>query len=170
MKILKVPSYFQGYLDLVPESKIKKSLKNNMAFMLDKLNSEELILNYAYDEGKWTLAQSIIHLIDTENIFAFRALSIARGEQSSLNSFDHNAYADHDFSQISHKKISKYYKFTRKNTLALMNLMDSESMLRIGNVSDYQIDPKSLFHMIAGHEQHHINLWLAKYNLGADKN
>ena len=49
--------------------------------------------NYAYAEDKWTIKQMFQHVIDTERIFAYRALAIARKEPSSLLGFDENEYA-----------------------------------------------------------------------------
>ena len=40
-------------------------------------------IDYAYASGKWTIKQMLQHVIDTERIFAYRALAIARKENNS---------------------------------------------------------------------------------------
>lgn len=55
---------------------------------------------YAYQPGKWTLAESWIHVIDTERIFAYRALRIGRG-----------LYISHNKVQIRWCLVCSYYYF-----------------------------------------------------------
>ncbi|MEP6779868.1 MAG: DinB family protein, partial [Gemmatimonadaceae bacterium] len=40
--------------------------------------------NRAYAEGKWTLKESIVHVSDTERVFSYRCMRVARADKTSL--------------------------------------------------------------------------------------
>jgi hypothetical protein len=54
---------------------------------------DEVKSQYRYAEGKWTIKELLQHIIDSERIFAYRALAIARGDQQPLPGFDEEIYA-----------------------------------------------------------------------------
>ena len=47
---------------------------------------------YRYGDGKWSVREVVGHMADTERIFAYRVLRIARGDATPLPGFDENAY------------------------------------------------------------------------------
>ena len=47
---------------------------------------------YRYADGKWSVREVVGHMADTERIFAYRLLRIARGDATPLPGFDENAY------------------------------------------------------------------------------
>ncbi len=60
-------------------------LYSSMEFLMNKLH-------YAYGEGKWTVAEVLIHIIDTERIFQYRAFRFSRNDQTPLMGFDQDEY------------------------------------------------------------------------------
>ena len=44
--------------------------------------------DYRYAEGKWDIKEIIQHVIDTERIFAYRALRISRNDKTPLPGFE----------------------------------------------------------------------------------
>ncbi|HSC55217.1 MAG TPA: DinB family protein [Phnomibacter sp.] len=121
-------------------------------------------LHYAYAEGKWTLAQLLQHLIDTERVFAYRAMCIARGEQKPLPPFDENAYAERG--NAAHRSLSSLkteMQVMRKSTIALFNAMNPEDIAAEGIASNHRITVNALGFIIAGHVYHHQRIYLERY-------
>jgi hypothetical protein len=56
----------------------------------------ELDLRRAYAPGKWSAASVLLHLADTERVFAYRALRIARGDTTPMPGFDQDLFAAND--------------------------------------------------------------------------
>lgn len=86
--------YFDKYISLVPEGEIVVTLGKQIESTLSLirgLNEGQGDLRYA--PGKWSVKELIGHLIDTERIFAYRALRFARNDATPLSGFDENSYA-----------------------------------------------------------------------------
>ena len=85
--------YFERYIKLVEGDDIIKILYEQNKITRELINSiSDYKGNYRYAEGKWTIKEVIGHILDAERIFAYRALSLARGEKKSLPGFDHDDY------------------------------------------------------------------------------
>ena len=88
-------TFFQRYIDYPRGDDARQVLENSLAPLEQFLSSiPDEKLHYAYRPGKWTVAQLLQHVIDTERVFAYRAMCIARGEEQALPGFDENVYAD----------------------------------------------------------------------------
>ena len=48
---------------------------------------------YRYAENKWTIKEILVHIIDDERIYAYRAMCFARGEKTHLPGFEQDEYA-----------------------------------------------------------------------------
>jgi hypothetical protein len=55
----------------------------------DKLSDK---LEFRYADGKWTIKEILQHLMDAERIFTYRALRIARKDQTPLPGFEQDNY------------------------------------------------------------------------------
>ena len=70
--------YYAGYIAKVPDISLRSALDESVAALLDYLTHvPEDRVNYSYAPGKWTIKECLQHIIDTERIFAYRALAIA---------------------------------------------------------------------------------------------
>jgi uncharacterized damage-inducible protein DinB len=54
---------------------LEKSMEETLQLMKG-VSAEKL--SYRYAEGKWNILEILVHLIDTERIFAYRMLSISQ--------------------------------------------------------------------------------------------
>ncbi len=83
--------FYAGYVAAVEAEDIVQFLEAQKEAALGFFRSipwEKWEISYA--EGKWTPAEVVQHLIDSERIFAYRAMCIARGDTTPLPSFDQN--------------------------------------------------------------------------------
>jgi len=89
------PAYYENYFPLLDKNKpVLEQMHEDgekCAKIIAALPQQKW--HYAYAEGKWTCLQVLQHIIDTERIFTYRALCIARGEKQSLPGFNENTYA-----------------------------------------------------------------------------
>ena len=117
-----------------------------------------------YASGNWTLKELIVHVTDTERIFAYRALCIARGEQAMLPGFDENTYAAASNAESrSIESIMAEYNSVRQASIALLAGLSDEVFLNMGNANNIPVSVRALAYQIAGHELHHMNIIKERY-------
>lgn len=157
--------YYAGYVSKVAGQNIYALLKKNSyatpAFLHTLADDK---WHFRYAEGKWSIAEVIMHLIDTEQIFCYRAMRIARGDTTPLAGFDQNDYVL-NCNVSSRKKedvIDEYYT-TRKATLTLIEGLSDDVADNRGTANDSDISFSALCHIIAGHEEHHLAVIKARY-------
>lgn len=120
--------------------------------------------DYAYGDGKWTIKQLIQHMIDTERIFAYRALSFARGEKVSLPGFAENDYAQRGHAQ--HRELPEMvaeFKLLRQSTVNLFKGFTEDDLNATGTASNNKITVLALGYIIIGHASHHVNILKERY-------
>jgi len=89
------PPYAIMYMKLLPvDGFILKHLQDNFDMVKQLVCSlPEDVLYHRYAPGKWSIKETLVHIIDDERIFAYRALRFARNEKNNLIGFDQDAYA-----------------------------------------------------------------------------
>lgn len=160
------PPYFEQYIAKVKNSNdILAQLKKQENIVLDLITAlSDKQMNYAYEEGKWSVAELLNHLIDTERIFSFRALSLARGEAASLPGFDDDAYVQSSFANAKSKiQLKEEYSTNRKSTIALFRGFENECVDIMGEANGLKISVRAILYIIAGHEVHHLQVLNEKY-------
>lgn len=110
--------------------------------------------------GKWSLKQILIHLIDTERVFAYRTLAVARGEQTPLPSFEQDDYvAAAAVATRSVADLLAEHATQRAATVALLHGLTEAAYTRTGTVSGHRpTSVRALAWIIAAHEAHHHRL------------
>lgn len=91
-------AFYQTYVSKIEKDDILEALQDQAKEIPALLNTiSEEKSKYRYAEGKWTIAELLHHISDTERIFAYRAFAIARGEKQSLPGMDQDEYANAAF-------------------------------------------------------------------------
>lgn len=162
------PSYYDTYVKLVPEENILPALVYSLQQLKQDLSHIGLEKSsYAYADGKWTVKQLLQHAIDTERIFAYRALCISRGEEQSLPGFDENAYAGIAHAESRHlKDIKEEILTVRLSSIQLFQSFDTEMLKRKGIASQKPVNVLSLGYIIIGHWRHHMGVLQDRYGIG----
>lgn len=157
--------YYNTYIGKIDNPDILGVLKKNGREAIKFYNSiPEDKWNAGYAPGKWTLKEALIHVIDTEQIFAYRALRIARGDKTPMAGFDQNEYVPYSSAKDrSIKSILKEYKAMRRSTYLMFKNFDAAMWDRLGTASDNPVSVRALAFMIAGHEKHHIMITKENY-------
>lgn len=154
------------YINLVPDDqRVLQHLQDNFSVvqaLVSYLSDEQL--HYSYAPGKWTIKEVLVHMIDTERIFAYRALRIARNDKTPLPGFEENDYAPE--SKANNRdivSIMEEYEAVRKATIALFNSFEVDMLTRTASVNGNAVSVRALANMIVGHELHHINVMKERY-------
>lgn len=121
-------------------------------------------LEYQYEVGKWTPKDILQHIIDSERIFAYRALRFARFDTINLPGYEENDYAD--FANANSRTIEdliEEYKIVKQATIHLFKSFSEKMLLHIGQANNAPASVRAIGYIITGHEIHHINIIKARY-------
>ncbi|RYD89946.1 MAG: DinB family protein [Sphingobacteriales bacterium] len=155
-----------NYIQLIGDKDILTVLeaqRDNCYNLLKDLSDEKA--NYAYAEGKWTVKESLGHMIDTERTFSYRAFAFSRG-QAELPGFDQNAYVSNsNFNALAIKDLAEEFKLLRNANLHMFRSLTTQQLDRTGIASGNKITVRALVYATAGHERHHLNLFRERYKL-----
>ncbi len=142
---------------------LRQSLAKNLA-KLQILTEDQWNLQYA--ANKWTVKEVLIHILDTERIFAYRALRISRNDKLPMQGFEQNEYVPYyEVANRSTASLIEEYELLRRSTIALFKNMSIEMLDRMGTASGGSFSALALGFMIAGHEIHHWEILEELYGI-----
>jgi hypothetical protein len=120
--------------------------------------------HYSYAPGKWTIAEVLGHINDTERIMAFRAFWIARNANSPLTGFEQDDFIKSaNFNNRSFLDIVDEFIHLRKSNNNLFGSFGEEALHRQGIVNNKTVSVNALLFIIAGHLDHHVEVLNEKY-------
>ena len=164
-KEISVPEYYQKYVDQAGDDDLQKALKKSTKLFKKILkNIPRKKHDYAYAPGKWTVRELLQHVVDTERVFAFRALWITRKDPSPQPGFDENIWAA--ASNARERKwddlVKEFFTLRAANTLFFESLNDDQ-LKQTGIASNNTFTVAGLGFVTAGHVGHHINVLNERY-------
>lgn len=150
-------SFYATYIGNVGDKAVMSLLEQQQADFVWLQSMPESFWGKPYAPGKWTAAQIVGHLTDTERVFSYRAMRIARNDTTPLAGFDQNAFVDEGYFQHSPPlALLASMQAARMSTLALGKSFNKQMVSRVGTASDSPTSVRALFYMIAGHHMHHF--------------
>lgn len=158
--------YYQPYMDVLGEEvKLMDQLidgKDIFISFLRDIPSEKL--NFSYADGKWTLSEILMHLIDAERVFQYRALRFARKDSTPLPGFDQDIYVpESNANQRSKDAIVSEYAAVRESSINLFKSFSDDELKRLGSASGSDMSVRALGFVICGHQAHHLKIIRERY-------
>lgn len=157
--------YYQYFIDLVEGDDLIQILENTHSATHKLIrNTPSEKLDYRYAEGKWNIREVLVHLIDTERIFCYRALRFARQDNTRLPGFEQDDYVvPSNAANRSIDSITQELAAVRRSTIMLFKNFDDTMMSQIGTASNTPMSVRALSLVIAGHELHHCKIIRERY-------
>ena len=158
-------TFYQPYINLATGENIETLIGNHSKTILDFIETlPEIKADFSYADDKWTVKQLLQHVIDTERIFVFRAITFARKDSVKLAGFDENLYAKNaPTSNRCLADLKKEFSLVRQSTnLFLLSLTD-ENLQQKGTASNHSISVNAIAFIIFGHSLHHIKVLQERY-------
>jgi uncharacterized damage-inducible protein DinB len=162
------PAYSSIYMDLLEnDGLVLMHLRDNFYKIKDFIYGlPEEKLYWRYESGKWSIKEILVHIIDDERIFAYRALRYARADNTALPGFEQDDYAL--TSGADHRSLDNIfteYEAVRQSTVALFDGLPEAALLRSGEIAGNgnRRTVRAMAYHIAGHELRHIKIIKERY-------
>ena len=158
-------TYYSNYINLVKHENLLIGLKDSFNKTLEFYESiPESKLNFWYAKGKWSIKEIIQHLLDSERVFAYRALCFSRKESIALPGFNQDDYlANSNANERSKTELINEYKAIRGATVALFASFTDNMLKQTGVASGSPMSARAAGFIIIGHESHHCNIIRERY-------
>ena len=159
----------QKYLDRVPDGTtdvVAFLRKQGLALMDGFKKLDEAAGDQRYAPDKWSVKEVLGHMVDTERVFVFRALWIARGEPNAQPGMDENVWAAH--SNAGRRPLDQLWRehhVARSDHLRFLCSLDAAAAARRGRANDTELTVAAIPWLIAGHERHHLDILRDRYGL-----
>lgn len=153
--------FYAGYVALVPDAPLAGVLRAQPDALARLVSGADPEATYA--PGKWTVRQALQHTVDTERVFALRALWFARGG-GALPGFDQDAWAAVAPERPLGDLVAEACT-VRAATLALLDGLSDAALDRRGEASGHAMTARAALFVVAGHTAHHLALFRDRYGL-----
>lgn len=166
LKITEYNEYFSRYINKVTNNtSLSKGFEEDKNIVVNFFSSiPEDKLEYRYQPEKWSIKEVLQHIIDTERIFMYRFLRIARNDKTALAGFDQNIYISP--SQANSKSLEELiheFTTTRLYSINLINSISENNLQNIGTASESQISARACAFVLLGHSIWHIEIIKERY-------
>ena len=159
--------YYAIYISLVPEADAldvlanqPKELRNLAAGVATDRE------RFRYAPGKWSIRETLGHMVDTDRVFGHRAFCISRGEHQPLPGFDQNEYmTTSDFDRQPLADLVSEFAIVREANLLALRRLDANIWDRTGTASGHPVSVRALAFMMAGHVRHHCHILQERYGV-----
>ncbi|MCB0704375.1 MAG: DinB family protein [Saprospiraceae bacterium] len=158
-------SFYHAYIANVPGddpiAQLKQASRETVTSFQEIPNPK---WDFRYAPGKWTVKELVLHMIDAERIFAYRALRFGRNDMTPLPGFDQDIFVPNSGANTrSPESLIKEYQHVRDTSIQLFKHLPNEAWDRVGIASDNPVSVRAIAFIIAGHELHHLRILKERY-------
>ena len=163
-------AYYRRYVDLVPDGDILKRLEAQIEesrALLAAIPPERE--RHRYAPGKWSIRELVGHVADTEWVFLYRALSMARGDSAVLPGMDQEVWSDmSNAHELPLADIVEGWAAVRRAGVLMLRSLDAGAGARKGTASGNPFTVRTFPWIIAGHELWHMSRLREDYLEGGE--
>jgi hypothetical protein len=158
-------TFYQGYIALVSGDDVVGALESQRLHTMQVLSARsEREGNFRYAADKWSVKEVVGHLADSERVFAYRAMRIARGDQTPLSGFEQDDYVKSGgFGERRLTDLAEEFAAVRSGTIALFRSLNEAAWTRRGVANKAEVSVRALAFITAGHELHHQRILEERY-------
>ena len=159
-------AYYLTYISKVPDAGPLAVLNGQIASFEKLAGLSDQQADHRYADGKWSVRELVGHVSDTERMFAYRLVHIARGDPAELPGMDEKIWsagaphAHRPMAAIAGEMIA-----VRRATVALVESLDATALARSGIASTFPVSARALVWILPGHAQHHLNVLRERYGV-----
>jgi len=158
--------FYARYLDKVPDNTSLKegfeSDKETIIRFFSSISKDKL--EYRYQPEKWSIKEVLQHIIDTERVFMYRILRIARNDTSPIEGFDQDIYIkplEADSKTI--EDLLNEFSVTRLYSINLLNSISEEHLKNMGVANNTPVSARACAFILLGHSVWHIEIIKERY-------
>lgn len=159
--------FYAHYISLVREDSILSGLENSLSDLKALLQphiQDEAMGEFRYADDKWSIKQLILHLADSEMVFAQRILWALRKEKSPLPGFDHNQWVvENRDAHYSFEQALSWLETVRICSLKLLQTVEEDQLTLRVESNGCPFSVRSLGVIISGHTRHHTQIIAERY-------
>lgn len=157
--------FYAHYIGLVPGNDIVAAVEQQGKTASAYYSAiAENLGEHRYAPGKWTVKEVLQHILDTERIIGYRALRIARNDQTNLPPFEQDAYVPESFaSQRSIADLAEEFTCVRRSSSLLLRSFAPETWSRMGRANNSDMSVRALAYALVGHEINHRQIFEERY-------
>jgi hypothetical protein len=154
-----------SYISKVPGDDILSFLQEQLGATMALLDTiADSRGGHRYEAGKWSIKEVLGHIVDSERVFAYRALVFARGDHSPLPGFDQDPWAQHaNHDALTMRDIAAEFESVRRSTILFFKHLAPEAWNRRGIANNKEVTTRAVAFMIGGHTQHHLDILKTRY-------
>jgi hypothetical protein len=157
--------YYATYINKVAQGNILETLEKQIPEYHQALGAlDDSAALFRYAPGKWTVKEVLGHVIDSERVFAYRAMRIARADATALPGYDENHFvANAAFNSRPLEDLLREFEYLRRSDVVLFGSFDREAAMRRGTANQLSVSVRAIIYICAGHAAHHLGVLRDKY-------
>ena len=151
-------AYYFQYIDLVPDGHVlellARQIKESAAFLASFTPNQA---RWREAPGEWNMVEIVGHLADTERVFGYRALRIARADPVMWTAVEFPSYAAAaNYEARPLGDVVAEYTAVRAALVTFLRGLDTAAWERRAPTDWTLRSVRAVAYAMAGHERHHL--------------